>query len=133
MRTLTKRTREGWTRLTPVSRYSGRCGALWAHTSGWHIQHCGHPTANWPYFLWHAKLAVETVMSHNGMGFTHLAETQRMVEQIAAGDLAITTGGCVPGVARIPSRTADGTEVPVRADSVFGWKQGIWTEGGLQA
>lgn len=72
-------------------------------------------------------------MSHNGMGFTHLKETQLMVEAISRGELAITTGGCVPGIARIPTRTALGSEVPARPDSTFGWMQGTWSEGGLQA
>ena len=132
MRTVTKRTREGWTLLTPVERYRGRCGALWQHVSGWHIEHCGHPTANWPYFLWHSSRQLN-VMSHNGMGFTHLKETQLMVEAISRGELAITTGGCVPGIARIPTRTALGSEVTARPDSAFGWMQGVWSKDGLAA
>ena len=23
---------------------------IWRHVSGWEVFHCGHPTANWPYY-----------------------------------------------------------------------------------
>lgn len=40
--------REGWTRQAPkVAQF----GASYTHVTGWQIQHCGHPTANWPYLL----------------------------------------------------------------------------------
>lgn len=40
--------REGWAR---VDGGSGKCSAEYRHTSGWRLQHCGHPTANHPYLL----------------------------------------------------------------------------------
>lgn len=41
--------RPGWTRLSePGSKTSQQ----WVHdASGWHVEHCGHPTANWPYVV----------------------------------------------------------------------------------
>lgn len=42
------RAREGWERL---SQPGDKCRAHWRHTaSGWEVFHCGHPTANWPYY-----------------------------------------------------------------------------------
>lgn len=38
----------GWTALR---RVPNTCGRGYVHTAGWSIQHCGHPTANWPYLL----------------------------------------------------------------------------------
>jgi hypothetical protein len=39
------RQRPGWVRLR------GGCGGLWLHeSSGWTVQHCGHPTALRPYY-----------------------------------------------------------------------------------
>ncbi len=40
----------GWTRVDP--RPWSKCGARWAHPSGWIIVHCGHPTALWPWALY---------------------------------------------------------------------------------
>lgn len=33
----------GWTKTAGYRSY--------VHETGWSIQHCGHPTANWPYAL----------------------------------------------------------------------------------
>lgn len=124
----TKTIAEGWTRLDSGR---GSCGALWAHTSGWHIQHCGHPTALYPYYMEHAGLPGRILMSHNGMGFTDIKAARQMAEQIAAGELAITTGNCGPATARIPSRTASGTSIAEDRHAMFGRKQGVWTEAGF--
>lgn len=44
-----KRSRPGWAR-TMQGTYGG-CGAQWTHVSnGWKVIHCGHPTANYPYY-----------------------------------------------------------------------------------
>ena len=37
----------GW---RPLPR-SGLYGRDYEHASGWRIEHCGHPTALWPYLL----------------------------------------------------------------------------------
>lgn len=116
----------GWT----VQRGPGGCGDLWAHTSGWHVEHCGHPTANWPYSIWHCSLEL-TVVSHNGMGFRAVKEARAIVEAIAQGDLAITTGNCCPGIARTPGRTAMGSAIPEDQHAYWGRMQGVWTKRGL--
>ena len=38
----------GW-RAAP--RVAGQYGRNYVHSSGWRIEHCGHPTALWPYLL----------------------------------------------------------------------------------
>jgi hypothetical protein len=38
----------GWT-AEPKHKYLA--GRDYAHKDGWHISHCGHPTAHWPYIL----------------------------------------------------------------------------------
>ena len=38
----------GWT-PSPKKRYTA--GRDYTHSDGWTIQHCGHPTALWPYIL----------------------------------------------------------------------------------
>ena len=40
----------GWTPDPPPAdkHMIGRC---YTHRDGWHISHCGHPTALWPYVL----------------------------------------------------------------------------------
>jgi hypothetical protein len=37
----------GW---TPLPR-TGKAGREYLHNDGWRIEHCGHPTALWPYLL----------------------------------------------------------------------------------
>jgi hypothetical protein len=120
----------GWTRVD-ARIWGGREGALWQHVSGWHVEHCGHPTALWPYYLWHDGLPNRIVVSHNGLGFTDIKATRAMVEEISAGALAITTGGCCLGIARIPTRTASGGNVPAREDSYYGLMQGVWSKRGI--
>jgi hypothetical protein len=38
----------GWTRTGGV----GKVGARWEHVTGWWLEHCGHPTANYPWALY---------------------------------------------------------------------------------
>jgi hypothetical protein len=42
----------GWTRIDGIP---GKLRALWAHTSGWRLGHCGHPTALYPWALFDPK------------------------------------------------------------------------------
>ena len=39
----------GWTRTDPQRR---KTSARWEHRDGWRLEHCGHPTANWPWALY---------------------------------------------------------------------------------
>lgn len=50
MRARTARAPLGWARVDP--RPWRKTTARWWHTSGWHIVHCGHPTANHPWALY---------------------------------------------------------------------------------
>ena len=39
----------GWTRTD--ARPWTKLGARWRTANGWTLEHCGHPTANWPWDL----------------------------------------------------------------------------------
>ncbi len=39
-----------WT-ICPPTGHSGVFGRDYEHRAGWRIEHCGHPTALWPYLL----------------------------------------------------------------------------------
>lgn len=45
----TEMARRGWTRTDP--RPWSKLNARWRHASGWTLEHCGHPTALWPWLL----------------------------------------------------------------------------------
>ncbi len=61
----------------------GRAGKTSTHllhvSSGWEIRHCGHPTANWPYYLVDPSAPDEIVIAPNGRGFRLLAEAKDAV------------------------------------------------------
>jgi len=42
--------RRGWERVDP--RPWTKLAARWRCVSGWWLEHCGHPTANWPWALY---------------------------------------------------------------------------------
>jgi hypothetical protein len=47
----------------------GKCGARYVHPSGYWIEHCGHPTALWPYALYdHGRM----VLAPNGRAWPNL-------------------------------------------------------------
>jgi hypothetical protein len=64
-----KRTRPGWQVIRP--------GCEWSYR-GWIVQHCGHPTALWPYLGW--SPSGEMIVGENGKGFRTLALAQAEVE-----------------------------------------------------
>lgn len=43
----------GWERVDP--RPWRKTSALWRHRDGWRLEHCGHPTALYPWALYDAK------------------------------------------------------------------------------
>jgi hypothetical protein len=86
-------------------------GATWRHASGWQLEHCGHPTANWPYSLRDPDHPRDCVVSFNGMGFKTVAVAKRVIEGIVEGRLTVTDDSCVRGVRRVLV-TASGAEVP---------------------
>lgn len=81
-----RRCRDGWTRAGT----EGKLGAIYTHdVSGWVIRHCGHPTANWPYYgispdAEHADEMLLTGGIGRGIGFRLLVEAQVAVEHVVA-------------------------------------------------
>jgi len=57
-----------WVRL---SRPGRKLDACWLHKpSGWKVHHCGHPTANWPYYAEHPDRPGKPnwILSGEGLG-----------------------------------------------------------------
>lgn len=54
-----------WQRTSGAS--GGKCGARYDHPTGYTIQHCGHPTALWPYALYAPD--GEMILAPNGRAF----------------------------------------------------------------
>lgn len=99
--------RQGWTRL---SQPGNKCRTHWVHdASNWQLRHCGHPTANWPYYLINPT-SLCTVVSFNGLGFKTLAVSMDAVEGVLSGAFTLTSEECVYGIERILI-TADGRVV----------------------
>ena len=70
-----------WKRIPGVD--GGSCGARWLlGDTGWFVQHCGHPTANWPYYGVSPHGAGMLTMP-NGRGFQHLKDAQDAVVKAA--------------------------------------------------
>jgi len=91
--------RPGWERL---SRPGAKLDARWRHTaSGWEVRHCGHPTANWPYFGVDPAHPGAATVTHNGRGFRNLATAFDQVEAVLRGDLVATDDRCGPTTRRI--------------------------------
>jgi hypothetical protein len=77
-----------------------KCGGAWRHTSGWEVRHCGHPTANWPYYIEHPDRK-EIVVSFNGLGFKTSKVARGVVEMIVTGSVMVSTENCVANVATV--------------------------------
>jgi hypothetical protein len=58
-----------WTR---IDGGTGKIGARYTHPSGWWIEHCGHPTANWPYALYSPEGRLQ--LAPNGRAWGSLVE-----------------------------------------------------------
>ncbi len=96
--------RPGWTRLSTPGR---KIDAHWRHReSGWEIRHCGHPTANWPYYLVEPKSGT-MVVTHNGLGFRTLEMAMDAVASILAGASKPTTEGCERRLMRVVQVSAE--------------------------
>ena len=48
---------------------------------GWLVRHCGHPTANWPYYIVEESTGVAWV-SHNGRGFNDVRSAKWSAEKL---------------------------------------------------
>jgi hypothetical protein len=58
-------------------------GKIWAtyihRPSGWTVHHCGHPTANFPYYI--LTPAGDRILAPNGRGFQRLDIAKLFVEE----------------------------------------------------
>jgi hypothetical protein len=67
-------------------RYGPDCGRSYelqkgSEYAGMAVKHCGHPTANWPYYIeaaWHHRM----ILAPNGHGFRLLAEAKQAAVEI---------------------------------------------------
>jgi hypothetical protein len=60
----------------------GKIWATYTHKpSGWTIHHCGHPTANFPYYI--LTPACERILAPNGRGFQRLSLAKQHTEEFA--------------------------------------------------
>lgn len=75
------RPRDGWTRYGAP----GVRNAAWRHESGMAAEHCGHPTALFPWLV--RALNGDAVVAHNGRGFRLLEDAQLAAEELLAGTL----------------------------------------------
>lgn len=96
--------RPGWTAIG----VAGAKGRTYRHPSGWLVQHCGHPTARWPYYLVNPRSPRRITVSFNGLGFKILEAAQRAVEGVVAGDLTWSTRRCGASSARVLEMDAGG-------------------------
>lgn len=61
----------------------GKIGVEYLHRpSGWIVCHCGHPTANYPYYIVTPNGGVH-IYAPNGRGFQNLAIAKQFVEEHA--------------------------------------------------
>lgn len=93
---MTRRTamtrREGWTRLSAPGH---KLSACWRHdASGWEVRHCGHPTANWPYYAVDPAHQERATVTSSGHGFGSLLIACETVEAILRGELVATNERC---------------------------------------
>jgi len=96
--------RPGWTRLSAAGC---KLSTTWRHdASGWLVKHCGHQTANWPFYLVDPNYSESLTMSHNGRGFLGARKGIEAVEAILAGSMVATNDSCVPGVRRVVKAAA---------------------------
>lgn len=79
----------GWCRVDP--RPWTKCRARWAHVSGFRAEHCGHPTALWPWALYdqsgemHCYGAVVSGDRTHGYAWRSLDEVFRYVAIVLRG------------------------------------------------
>lgn len=70
------------------------------------MRHCGHPTANWPYYLIEPSTRL-TVVTHNGLGFRTMMVAMDAVASILAGASKPTTEGCERRLMRVVQVSAE--------------------------
>lgn len=80
--------RRGWTRHD-LATYPGekpsKLTAVWKHRDGWVLQHCGHPTALWPWALYPPGESVQLVCMGNGHAWPDLITAADFVASCPGG------------------------------------------------
>lgn len=83
------RAEKGWVRVDP--RPWGKLNAQWKHRDGWWLEHCGHPTALWPWALYDPKgrmhcmgLALGGTNPTFGYAFSDLFTVAKYVDEMGA-------------------------------------------------
>jgi len=66
-----------------VDTAPGKLSARYEGPRGYRIEHCGHPTANWPWALYSPK--GELLVGRNGMAFQLLVYAAAEVDRLLAG------------------------------------------------
>ena len=72
----------------------------WKDVSGWTVKHCGHPTANYPYYLISPE-GDEPIVAANGRGFRSLAAAKGAAKMLATDNskvILIDGVGCVSNI-----------------------------------
>lgn len=69
-----------------------KCNARWVHRSGWRLEHCGHPTALYPWALYRPDGALVLEGAGGplrridyGAAWSHLEAPMRLVVEVEAG------------------------------------------------
>lgn len=101
--TVRRSARVGWTPLHP--RGASKTRTVYVHdASGWRVAHCGHMTANWPYYATDPDRPRLCITTHNGLGWRTLQLAMEAVERVLAGEAIATTDRCALGVGRVVER-----------------------------
>jgi hypothetical protein len=73
-----KTRRKNWRKTHTIGH--GCCGAEWTNERGAVVQHCGHPTALYPYLVFFNGLSYTDPIT--GRGFRHLKTAQEFADQL---------------------------------------------------
>lgn len=105
--------RSAWVRLPGRS---GKLDARYLHTaSGWIVRHCGHATANWPYYAVDPAHPDVPTVTHNGLGFQTIDRAFSAIEKVLRGELVATDVRCGHRTRRITTHEDNVAEVPAGA------------------
>lgn len=94
-----------WTKNSATEIY--RKFSSWESDNGWTVQHCGHPTALWPYSITDPTGAAP-IVSFNGHGFQTAEAARSAAEWLANGEAQIRIEN---GIALVNRVTAMGKYV----------------------
>jgi hypothetical protein len=75
--------------MTWTSHGKGKIGRFDRHdATGWEVHHCGHPTANWPWYA--ISPEGESVASDGGYAWRKLDVARTHIEELVAGERVIS-------------------------------------------